>query len=126
MEIVTEIMSTVQTIVHLVMAVLVTLVTDWSLLTVGVLQVVAALPDLAEHHGVPQVVIGAEDVVRLGVAVGAVPVVPAVVLVREDAGAQLAAVHHLVRGQTVRVLGGGGGTVGRVSAGPVTSVHILG
>ena len=70
-------MSTVQTIVHLVMAVLVTLVTDRSLLTVGVLQVVAALPDLAEHHGVPLVVIGAEDVVRPGVAVGAVPVVPA-------------------------------------------------
>ena len=55
---------------------LVTLVTDWSLLTLSVLHEVAAVVDLVEHHGLPLAVIGAEDVVRLGVAVGAVPVVP--------------------------------------------------
>ena len=69
-------MSTVETILQLVGAVLVTLVTDWSLLALRVLQEVAALPHLAEHHGLPLPVIGTEDVVRLGVTVGAVPVVP--------------------------------------------------
>ena len=123
-----QIMSTVQTILQLLVAVLVTLVTDGSLITVSVLQEVAAVVDLVEHHGLPLAVIGAEDVVRLGVVVGAVPVVPTVVLVLEDAGPQVTAVHHLVRGETVRVLGGAGagGTVGRVSAGSVTTVNILG
>ena len=79
-----QVVSTVQTVVKLVVAVLVTLVTDWPLVTVSVLQEVAALPDLAEHHGVPQVVIGAEDVVRLGVAVGAVPVVPGGITTLEE------------------------------------------
>ena len=53
---------------------------------------------------------------------------PAVVLVREDAWPQLAAVHHLVRGQTVRPRGGAGagGAVGGVRAGPATTVHCLG
>ena len=55
---------------------MVTLVTDWSLLTLGVIQEVAALVGLAEHHGLPLPVIGTEDVVRLRVTVGAVPVVP--------------------------------------------------
>ena len=72
-----QIMSTVQTIVHLVVAVLVTLVTDGSLVTVSVLQEVAALPDRAEHHWPPLLVIGAEVVLRLGVVGGTVPVVPA-------------------------------------------------
>ena len=70
-------MSTVQTSLKLVGAVLVTLVTDWSLLTLSLLQEVAALPDRAEHHWPPLLVIGAEVVLRLGVVSGAVPVVPA-------------------------------------------------
>ena len=70
-------MSTVETIIQLMGAMLVTLVTDWSLITVCVLHEVAAVIDLVEHHGLPLAVIGAEEVVRLGVAVGAVPVVPA-------------------------------------------------
>ena len=124
---VTEIVSTVEAILQLVGAVLVTLVTDWSLLTLRVLQEVAALPHLAEHHGLPLPVVGTEDVVRLGVGGGAVPVIPAVVLVREDAGPQVAAVHHLVRGQTVRAWGGGGGaTVSWVITGPASTVNILG
>ena len=107
---------------------MVTLVTDWSLLALRVLQEVAALPHLAEHHGLPLPVVGTEDVVRLGVGGGAVPVIPAVVLVREDAGSQLTAVRHLVRGQTVRPRGGAGagGAVGGVRAGPATTVHCLG
>ena len=122
-----QIMSTVQTILHLVVAVLVALVTDGSLITVSVLQEVTAVIDRVEHHGLPLAIIGAEDVVRLGVAVGTVPVVPTVVLIREDAGPQLAAVHHLVRGQTVRAWGGGGGaTVSWVITGPASTVNILG
>ena len=67
-------MSTVR---KLVGAVLVTLVTDWSLPTLRVLQKVTAPPDLVEHHGTPLSVIGAEKMLCTGVAVEAVPVIPA-------------------------------------------------
>ena len=58
-------MSTVETIIQLMGAMLVTLVTDRSLITVCVLHEVAAVIDLVEHHGLPLAVIGAEEVVRL-------------------------------------------------------------
>ena len=67
-------MSTVR---KLVGAVLVTLVTDWSLLTLRVLQIVTAPIDIVEHHGPPLSVILAEKVLCRGVAVEAVPVIPA-------------------------------------------------
>ena len=51
--------------IQLIGAMLVTLVTNWSLLALRVLQGVAAPRDLAEHHGFPLFVIGAEVVVRL-------------------------------------------------------------
>ena len=53
----TERVATVEAVIHLVGAVLVALVTDWSVLAVGVLQVVAALPLQAVHHGVPLTVV---------------------------------------------------------------------
>ena len=62
----TERVATVDAFIHLVGAVLVALVTDWSVLAVGVLQVVAALPLQAVHHGVPLTVVPTQDVVRLG------------------------------------------------------------
>ena len=74
---VTEIMSTIETIFNLVVAVLVALVTNWSLLTLRLVQEDAAQPDFAEHHRLPLTVTEAEDVVWLGVVMGAVPVVPA-------------------------------------------------
>ena len=63
--------------IQLIGAMLVTLVTNWSLLALRVIQEAAGLPDLAEHHGFPLFVIRAEVVVRLRVAVEAVPIVPA-------------------------------------------------
>ena len=70
-------MSAVNKMIQLIGAMLVTLVTNWSLLALRVLQGVAAPRDLAEHHGFPLFVIRAEVVVRLRVADGALPVVPA-------------------------------------------------
>ena len=57
---VSKVMSIVETIIRLVVAVMVTLVTDWSLLAMRVLLEVAAIEDLAEHHGLPVFVIGTE------------------------------------------------------------------
>ena len=65
------------TVRKLVGAVLVTLVTDRSLLTLSVLQIVTAPIVMVEHHRPSLSVILAEKVLCRGVAVEAVPVIPA-------------------------------------------------
>ena len=65
------------TVRKLIGAVLVTLVTDRSLLTLSVLQIVTAPIVIVEHQGPPLSVILAEKVLCWGVAVEAVPVIPA-------------------------------------------------
>ena len=71
-----QVVSAVQTVVKLVVAVLVTLVTDRPGPAVCVIRVVAAIVLQVVHHVSPLIVVPAQDVVGLGVGVRAVPVVP--------------------------------------------------
>ena len=68
--------TTVGVVIHLVVAVLVTLVTDRPGPAVCVVRVVAAIVLQVVHHVSPLIVVTAQDVVGLGVGVRAVPVVP--------------------------------------------------
>ena len=107
--------TTVGVVIHLVVAVLVTLVTDRPGAAVSELLVVAAVVLGVEHHGVALLVVRAEQVLgRVETArLGAVPEPPAVELVREPGEAGVLAPHPLLgRGA---VPGGGGSLQERVT-----------
>jgi len=94
-----QVMSTVYVSVRALgwfVTVLVAIVTDRPVTTVSVLQEVAAIVGCVKHFGVPFVIIRTKEVLRLSFLVEAVPVSPAVVLVREPSGTHILAADLLV------------------------------
>merc|ERR1712013_122641 len=104
--------------------VLIALVTYRPSITLGVLGIVATIVCEVVHLGVTILVIGTEYMLSLV----AMPVLPAIELIREVASTCLHAVDDLVRGGAVGLLGGGGyrgRAVLGVVARSVTTVHVM-
>ena len=108
--------------------VLIALVTYRPSITLGVCGIVATIVCEVVHLGVTILVIGTEDMLSLRLSLVAMPVLPAIELIREVASTCLHAVNDLVRGGAVGLLGGGGyrgRAVLGVVARSVTTVHVM-
>jgi len=108
--------------------VLIALVAYRSSITLSVLSKVATVIRKVVHLGVPIIIIGTEDMLSFRLSLVAMPILPAIELVREVASSCLHTVNDLVRGSTVGLLRGGGyrgGAVLGVVTRSVTTVHIM-
>jgi len=110
------------------LTVLIALVAYRSSVTLSVLSKVATVIREVVHLGLPIIIIGTEDMLSFRLSLVAMPILPAIELVREVASSCLHTVNDLVRGSTVGLLRGGGyrgGAVLGVVARSVTTVHIM-